>query len=116
MKFELLKHFVTEGIIGIDTEVKLSYNKKTLDGKKNVKVKDYFFIEEITEQKNNFSMKLRNIYNGDIIYEISDNIIGIDGMINSRFCQAFNFDISGNKISNKKKTGKKAKTTAEAGE
>lgn len=109
MDFKLLKHFVDNNIITVDTEVKMMYDELSLDKKHSIKMEDYFFIEEIKEQKENYSFKLKNMRTGKIITETSDNITGIDGMTVARFCAAFNFDTNGNKIEFKKKTGRKTK-------
>lgn len=113
MEFRLLKHFVDTNIISVDTEVKVRYNVLTLDKKHVTVIKDYFFIDEIIERENFYSFKLRNIRNNEIIYEISDNIIGIDGMTVGRFAAAFNFDLNGDPIITKKKTGRKPKQQLE---
>lgn len=109
MNYDLVKIFVEKEVIKEETELYMTYKGIGLDGVANVESKGYFYVDEIKDHNHIFTFKLRDIKAGEVFYNNSENIIGVDGMTLDRFASAFDLDLNGNKVQTPPKRGRKTK-------
>ncbi len=87
-------------VIRKETEVKVRYYGKNLDGLHSRQVEDYFIVDQVylnKQSKDITTIKVLKLTDGEPMLIKPDQIVEIDGMSDKRLGSAFNINTDGTK-------------------